>query len=96
MAMGMLWMLNIVFAGACVALLAILLYVYGKNATQIRSKFTIGLVVFAILFLVENVAGLWAYFTMSATSGAEVALPMLLLNAMETGALATLVVITWD
>ncbi len=96
MAMGMLWILNVVFAGACVALLAVLLYVYGRNASQIRSKFTIGLVVFAVLFLVENVVGLWAYFTMSTVSGAEVALPMLVLNAMETGALATLVVITWD
>ena len=96
MAMGMLWILNIVFAVVCVALLAILLYVYGRNASQIHSKFALGLVVFAVLFLVENVVGLWAYFTMSAVSGAEVALPMLLLNAMETGALATLVVITWD
>ncbi len=96
MAMGMLWILNMAFAGACIALLAVLLYVYGRNATKFRSRFAIGLVLFAVLFLVENLVGLWAYVTMSATSGAEVALPMLVVNAMETGALATLVVITWE
>ena len=42
MALGMFWALNLTFAGISSALLGLLLYVYGKNATQIRSKFTIG------------------------------------------------------
>ncbi len=96
MAMGMFWALNLVFAGACIVLLVLLLYVYGKNASQIPSKFTLGLLVFALLFLVENVAGIWAYLTMSATTGEEIAVPMLVLNAAEMGALATLVFVTWD
>jgi hypothetical protein len=96
MPIGMFWALNIAFAGTCVVLLVVLLYIYGKNASQIHSKFTIGLVVFAILFLVENLAGIWAYATMSTSAGSEIAIPMLVLNVTEMGALATLVAITWD
>src|SRR5437016_8664104 len=98
MALGMLWALNIVFAGISSALLGLLLFVYGRNAAQIRSKFAIGLVVFAALFLIQNVAGMWIYMSMNEDPrlGAVVALPMLVLNAMETGALGTLVAITWD
>ena len=97
MALGMLWALNIVFAGISSALLGLLLFVYGRNAAQIRSKFAIGLVVFAALFLFQNVAGMWIYMSMNdASMGAGVALPMLVLNAMETGALGTLVAISWD
>ncbi len=97
MALGMFWALNIVFGGVCAALLAALLYVYGKNASQIRSKFTLGLVMFAALFLLENLAGIWMYVSMNeARMGPDVAMPMLLLNVVETGALATLVAITWD
>jgi len=97
MALGMFWALNLTFAGISSALLGLLLYVYGKNATQIRSKFTIGLVLFAALFLVQNVAGMWIYMAMNdASMGASVALPMLVLNVTETGALGTLLAITWD
>lgn len=97
MALGMFWALNILFAGISSALLAVLLFVYLRNARQIRSKFAIGLVVFAALFLVQNVAGMWVYMSMNdAKLGESVALPMLVLNAMETGALGTLVAISWD
>ena len=98
MALGMFWALNILFAGISSALLAILLVVYLRNARHIRSKFAIGLVVFAALFLIQNVAGMWFYMVMNEdpSLGARVALPMLVLNAMETGALCTLVAISWD
>ena len=97
MALGTFWALNIAFAAISAALLVTLLYVYGRNATQIKSKFTVGLVLFAVLFLVQNVAGMWIYLEMAnASKGADVAVPMLLLNATETGALGALVAITWD
>jgi len=98
MALGMFWALNILFAGISSVLLAVLLFVYLRNARQIRSKFAIGLVVFAALFLIQNVAGMWIYMSMNENPslGAGVAVPMLVLNAMETGALGTLVAISWD
>ncbi len=97
MPLGMFWALNILFAGISSALLAVLLVIYGRNAAQIRSKFAIGLIVFAALFLVQNLAGMWIYMSMNdALLGANVAVPMLVLNATETGALATLVAISWE
>ncbi len=97
MALGMFWALNIALAATSATLLAILLYVYCRNATQIRSKFALGLVLFAALFLVQNLAGMWIYMSMNdAGMRGEIAIPMLVLNATETGALGTLVAITWD
>jgi dipeptide/tripeptide permease len=89
--------LNILLAGISSSLLAVLLVIYGRNAAQIRSKFAIGLIVFAALFLVQNLAGMWIYMSMNdALLGANVAVPMLVLNATETGALGTLVAISWE
>jgi|SRR6266545_3965377 len=97
MALGLVWALNIVLAGVSAVLLVALLYVYGRNARQVRSKFTLGLVVFALLFLVQNLAGMWIYLAMNdAGMKGDVAVPMLLLNVTETGALGTLAAITWD
>ena len=97
MPLGMFWALNILFAGISSALLAVLLVIYGRNAAQIRSKFAIGLIVFAALFLVQNLAGMWIYMSMNdAPLGANVAVPMLVLNATETAALGTLVAISWE
>ena len=97
MALGLLWALNILFAGITAGLLVMLLSVYGKNVKEVRSKFTVGLLAFAALFLAQNLLGMWAYLAMNdAGKGADVAFPMLVLNAIGMGAIATLVVVTWD
>ena len=97
MALGTFWALNIALAGVSAAILAVLVYVYGRNARHIRSKFTLGLLLFAALFLIQNLAGMWIYMSMNdALLGANVAVPMLVLNATETGALGTLVAISWE
>jgi len=97
MALGLLWALNILFAGITAGLLVMLLSVYGKNVKEVRSKFTVGLLAFAALFLAQNLLGMWAYLAMNdAGKGADVAFPMLVLNATETGALGTLVAISWE
>jgi hypothetical protein len=93
----MLWAVNILLAGISSAILAILLVIYGRNAAQVRSRFAIGLIVFAVLFLVQNLAGIWIYMAMNdALMGSGVAVPMLVLNATEMGALGTLVAISWE
>src|SRR2546427_13199117 len=98
MALGMFWALNILFAGISSVLLAVLLFVYLRNARQIRSKFAIGLVVFAALFLIQNVAGMWIYMSMNENPslGAGGAVPMLALNAMDTRGRGTPVAISWE
>src|SRR2546426_3421123 len=96
MALGTFWALNIAFAAVSAAILVALLYIYGRNATQIKSKFTVGLVLFAVLFLVQNVAGVWIYLSMNnAGMKADVAGPMLLLKLPQTGAPRAPLAITW-
>ncbi|HEY4704344.1 MAG TPA: hypothetical protein VII27_01225 [Thermoplasmata archaeon] len=97
MALGTFWALNVALAGVSAAILAALLYVYGRNARHIRSKFTLGLVLFAALLLIQNVAGMWIYMSMNdAGMKADVAVPMLVLNVTEMGGLAALAMVTWD
>lgn len=97
MALGTFWALNIALAGVSAAILAVLVYVYGRNARRIRSKFTLGLLLFAALFLIQNLAGMWIYMSMNdAGMKADVALPMLVLNVTEMGGLAALAIVTWD
>ena len=97
MALGLFWALNIVFAAVSAALVTALLVVYGRSARQIRSRFTLGLVAFAVLFLLQNLVGMWVYMSMNdAGMKGDVAIPMLVLNVVETGALGTLVAVTWE
>src|SRR2546426_9741511 len=91
MALGTFWALNIAFAAVSAALLVALLYIYGRNATQIKSKFTVGLVLFAVLFLVQNVAGRRIYFSLeNAGVKADVAGPPSLLTGDQAGGLRSL------
>lgn len=97
MALGLLWALNIGIAAVTAALLVVLVVIYGKNARAIRSRFAVGLLLFAVLFLAQSFLGMWAYMAMNdAGQGPEVAFPMLLLNTTGMAAIATLVIITWD
>lgn len=50
-----------VAAGVNVVLLLALTYVWGRNYVQFRSKHTLGLLVFALLLLAENVGVVYYY-----------------------------------
>ena len=92
----MFWMVDIVLAAASIAVLVGLLYVYGTNYRHLRSPFSLGLIVFAALFLVENLAAIYFYVAMSGTEGAGVAaMPMLALNAAELVGFTTLFYVSW-
>src|SRR3989304_5304988 len=86
MALGTFWALILALAGVSAAILAALLYVYGRNARHIRSKFTLGLVLFAALLLIQNVAGMWIYMSMNdAGMKADAAVPLLVPNGTGAG-----------
>lgn len=89
-------MIDLVLAIASVAILVVLLYIYGSNFRALRAPLSLGLTVFASLFLVENLAAIYFYVTMSEGGfGASVAMPMLALNAFELLAFATLFYVSW-
>ncbi len=93
---GTFWLVNIIVGSISVALLVTLLILYGRNLREVRSPFAVGLVLFALLFLIENLVGIYSYFQLSAQRfGPDVALPMLYLNVAEAAAFGVLVAISW-
>jgi len=75
--------------------LALLLYVYWGNYKKIKSSFTLGLIMFAGLLLLQNI--LFSSFLLfhQAFRVAEIGLPLFVLNITEFFALAILLIITW-
>ena len=96
MALGTFWTIDIILAAASIAVLGALLYIYVGNFRGVRSPFSLGLVVFAALFLFENLAAVYFYVAMN-NSGedASVAVPMMALNAAELVGFATLFYVSW-
>ena len=96
MALGTFWIIDLVLAGASIAVLIGLLYIYVGNYRGLRSPLSAGLIVFAALFLVENLAAMYFYVAMSSWTGSSsYAVPMLVLNAAELVGFATLFYVSW-
>lgn len=78
-----------------ILLIVSLLIVYMKNVLRARSTFTIGLVLFALLFLVQNVVSLFFSLTMMPLYEQGVENFVLVLTSIHTIAFIILNVITW-
>jgi hypothetical protein len=92
-----------VATGANVILLLGLGYIWGRNWFRLRSKHTVGLVIFAFFLLAENALELY-YYRMDPTLAGWFAndAPSILMRAMmaldvlQTAGLVFLAWITWD
>ena len=73
-----------------------LLYVYYKNLKQAKSKFTIGLFTFALLFLVQNIISLYFYLTMKDYYVPEVEKHVFIFTLLQTIGFLILLKITWE
>ncbi len=82
--------------GISTLLLLGLLYVYYKNLKHIKSKFTIGLFIFALLFLIQNLVSLYYFITMMAYYSAEVEVHVFILTLLQAIGFAVLLKITWE
>ncbi len=77
-------------------LLLALLFVYLRNHRQLRSPFTLGLILFAVLFLVQNLGSVYFYYLMNEWhEGPGMAIPMFALDAAELIGFAALFYVTW-
>lgn len=93
------------FSALNVALLVGLGYIWGRNYVQFRSKHTLGLFVFAVLLLLENLLAVY-FFVFHATLTAWILDPqavppiaqfaMSSLRALEFAGLVFLSWISWD
>jgi hypothetical protein len=84
-----------VAAGLNILLLAVLVGIWGRNYLEIRSKQTLGSVIFAAFLLVENALALFYYL-----DPPQMSLPavraMMYLQILEFVGIAFLVYVTWD
>jgi hypothetical protein len=84
---------NIGLAGLNTLLALVLGGVYVRNYRQLKSPFTLGLLLFALFLVVHNGAALYYFATMMPFyAGLETV--VLLENLLQVGALATLVAAT--
>jgi hypothetical protein len=77
-------------------LLIALLTIYAKNLRKVKSKFTIGLVLFALLLLAQNLASLYFYFTMMGYYVPQVTLHVFILTLLQVIAFSILLKISWE
>ena len=94
--MAMLMNITTILTGISTLLLLGLLYVYYKNLKSIKSKFTIGLFIFAGLLLLQSLVSLYYYLTMMDYYVPEVAVHVFILTFLQTIAFAILLKITWE
>ena len=77
-----------------VLLLLGLLYIYSQNYRQIKAKFSLGLIFFALFFLVENILTLYFNITFMQVY-LIIELPTLILHTIQTVGFSILLFITW-
>jgi hypothetical protein len=90
--------LAIVAAVVCAAnigLLLILLFTYVASYRKLKSQFTLGLVIFATLLIVQNIMFMFFLLVRSGFHGPGMGFPVLSLSVVEFGALLVLLKTTW-
>lgn len=80
---------------ANLVLLAALAYVWGSNYLQIRSKQTLGTLVFVVFLFGENALALYYYLTAVSLPAAAMQ-AMMFLSVLETLGLAFLAYVTYE
>ena len=80
-----------ILTGISTLLLVGLLYVYSKNLKQAKSKFTIGLFVFALLFLIQNIVSMYYFLTMMEYYSPQVEVHVSIISLLQVISFAILV-----
>lgn len=86
--------LGLMFANMILA--GILSYIYYTNNRKVKSKITIGLLLFALMFFFENIFDLYFYNSILVNELFEITTFHLAVNFLEMLGLLALLRITWD
>ncbi len=86
---------SLVLSGLNALILVSLIYVYAQNYQKLNSKFSLGLLIFASILLLENVLAFYFNWTMMGLYAEKVAQQGLILRSLETASLVILGYITW-
>jgi len=73
-----------------------LLYIYGQNYRKMRSKYTIGLMLFAFVFLVHSALGLYFDTSMVMYSSVQAETAAMILEVIKAISFAVLLWISWE
>jgi len=93
--LGPIWAANIALATVNMLVVAGVLYVYTRNFGALHSKLALGLIAFSSILVIQNVAAGVMYWQLAQTYTAAVALPILVITALETTGLLCLFWVTW-
>ncbi|MBI2110727.1 hypothetical protein HYT51_03020 [Candidatus Woesearchaeota archaeon] len=77
-------------------ILIVLSFFYFKNMQKVKSKFTLGLLLFALLFLIQNLVSLYFYFTMMNYYAPEVSIHVFVLSLLQLLAFLLLLKLTLE
>jgi len=94
--MAMMMSITTVLTVISTIILIFLLYIYSRNLKRIKSGFTMGLFIFALLFLIQNIVSLYFYVTMMDYYASGVELHAFILTLLQTIGFAVLLKITWE
>ena len=84
------------FVGAInIILLLLLLSVYISSYRRLKSSFSLGLILFAVLLIMQNAVFIFFLLGREGFHGPGMGTPVLSLNIIEFGALIALVKTTW-
>ncbi len=81
--------------GLNIILIFSLMYVYLRNFRKIRSLFTLGLLLFSLLFIIQNIFSFYFYITMMPIYEKGLELYALIFTVLQTFAFAIMNWITW-
>jgi hypothetical protein len=93
--MSLLMYASVVGAAANLVFVGLLLYVYGTTYKKMKTGFTLGLIIFATLFLIQNIITLFSYLTMMSLYASGVELHVTLFTWTQTIGLGVLLATTW-
>lgn len=88
--------IDIIIGIGVILLLIILLYVYLGSYRKFRTKFTLGLILFALLLLLQNILFISVLLTYSCFRTAGMGTPFFFLNFIEFFALLMLIWVTLE
>ena len=88
--------LTFVFEAVGSILLLALMLIYYRNYRAMKAKFTLGLLVFALLLFIQNVVGMYYRFTMMDFYSPQATAGVALIRGIEVAALAVLLYISWE
>jgi len=78
-----------------IGILGSLIYVYASNYRRLSSKFSLGLLVFASILMLENILAVYFNYTMMGLYAEKAAKQAMVLRGIETASLIVLGFITW-